>query len=59
MSLLKIMLLADPKQRVTAEEALNHAYLTDITGFDDEKVSSPVTTIASPRRKGLLIMFGN
>lgn len=54
-ALLKRMLLADPNQRITAAEALNHPYFFGIG--EDEKVSSPVaTSVGSHRRGGMLVL---
>lgn len=40
MNLLKMMLIADPEQRITAKEALKHEYFNDI----EAKLRSPAPT---------------
>jgi serine/threonine protein kinase len=47
MDLLKKMLLADPKQRLTASEALNHTYFFEEIKKREELQKSPCLTSAS------------
>lgn len=52
LELLKKMLVANPKQRITANEALSHSFFRGMEGLDmDEKVSSPCHTEASEKRR--------
>lgn len=50
------MLLANPKQRVSAYDALNHPYFEGMQSTNDQKLYSPCLTKASDR-KGKLISF--
>lgn len=52
LELLKKMLVANPKQRITAKEALSHGFFKGMEGLDtNEKVSSPCHTETSEKRK--------
>lgn len=52
-ALLKLMLLADPAQRITAEDALTHPYFCGMG--EEEKVSTPVATSIGISRHGSLM----
>lgn len=59
MNLLKSMLRADPKERISAEQALRHEYFTgeskgrskEKDGAFEEKMSSPVCTEGTEKKK--------
>lgn len=56
MDLLKKMLISNPKERVSAYDALLHPYFEGIQLPSDQKLYSPCLTKASDR-KGKLISF--
>ena len=50
MNLLRKMLLSNPKERVSAEEALNHEYFQSIQPESENKLYSPCLTKASEKK---------
>ena len=56
MSLLSRMLLANPQERISADEALNHEYFQSVRAENDSKPSSPCLTKASERRGNLILI---
>lgn len=56
MNLLRRMLLSNPKDRVSAEEALNHEYFQGIQPESENKLYSPCLTKASEKKGNRILV---
>lgn len=59
LSLLKRMLSVNPKERISAAEALEHPYFEDQDSSFEEskKLNSPCLTKASQKRSGSIVYY--
>lgn len=57
MSLLSRMLLANPSERISADEALSHEYFNSCRIENDNKPSSPCPTKTSEKRGNRILVL--